>query len=86
MRKIKEISLFDVDIFIKIQESQIVKEIRSANYELRKETMETYAVKIPSINLGETKVLFLVLTLDGEKIQKTQKVNLLRGIKIIKII
>lgn len=80
MKKIKEISLFDVDIFIKITESQIVKEIRSANYELRKETMETHAVKIPSINLGETKVLFFVLKLDGEKIQKTQKVNLLRSI------
>jgi len=79
MKRVKEISLFDIGIFVKVQQKEILKAITCANYHMKKETEDTYEIKIPNIRNEEKKKVFLVLTLDDAKIKKPQKLNLLKS-------
>ena len=83
MKKIKGISLFDITVFLGVEEKKFVKSIKSANYYIEKEKeMEgSFIIKIPNIKFQEKKVILLFVTIEKKKFPKRNILDLLKSKK-----
>ncbi len=86
MEKLKSISLFDIEIFLKVTEKKVLKTIISPNYDIKKETDDSFTIKIPNLKFQEKKTVPLLIQLQTEQIPQKNQLNLLKGYNFLKII